>query len=40
MPGVVVAAVSTLLTSCDMSSVTSPPLFTRGVTSMMTPVCW
>ena len=38
MPGVVGAVVSMLLTSCEMSSVTRPPLFTRGVTSVMTPV--
>ena len=37
-PGVV-RPVATLLTSCITSSVTRPPLFTRGVTCMITPVC-
>ena len=36
-PAVVVPG-TTPLTSCEMSSVTSPPLFTRGVTSRITPV--
>ena len=39
IPGVVMP-VATLLTSCITSKVTNPPLFTRGVTSMITPVCW
>jgi hypothetical protein len=37
---VVVTPEATSLTSCEISSVTRPPLLTRGVTSMMTPVCW
>ena len=37
---VVVTPGTTLLTSCEMSKVTKPPLFTRGVTWRITPVCW
>ena len=39
IPGVVIPD-ATLLTSCITSKVTKPPVLTRGVTSMITPVCW
>ena len=39
MPWVVIPR-ATSLTFCMTSSVTSPPLLTRGVISMITPVCW
>ena len=38
MPDDRVDVVSTSLTSCVMSNVTSPPLFTLGTMSMITPV--